>query len=150
MDDVRRLLISTAASLTRLQLRLFRQIKSSRRLDNGNVELGPRWCVAELDPPSQWLQSCPGGMSLDGVLQRVLEAQMYLMASITGPDPIDLRAVCRSLHHMSGDPVAWSVPVLRLSERLNIKLKDSPMLEFNAAGLCSLPLPGSEFNPIVR
>jgi hypothetical protein len=42
-------------------------------------------------------------MQLESALQRVLEAQMYLMASITGPDPIDRRIVCRELHHMSGD-----------------------------------------------
>jgi hypothetical protein len=51
---------------------------------------------------------------------------------------------------MSSDPLAWSVPVLRLAERLDIKLKASPMQEFNAAGLFSSPLPGSDRVPMLQ
>jgi hypothetical protein len=45
------------------------------------------------------------------------------------------------------DPVAWSVLWLRLVERLLIKLDESPIWEFNAAGLLSSPLPGSDRTP---
>jgi hypothetical protein len=147
MNEDRKFLIAAAASIARLQLRVYRQNTSSRKLPNGHWELAPKWKVVDLDPPSPWLQNCPGQLGLDSLLLHIMEAQMYLLAVIDGNGPIDKRLALRALQHMSGDPVVWTDPVKRLAKHLEIELDMAPTLLFNHAGLFCTPLPGSTTAP---
>lgn len=61
-------------------------------------------------------------MPLENVVNDIMEAQLYLTAIVAAPDPIDLRLVCRTLQHLSGDPTVWSPSVLRLAKRFAVKL----------------------------
>lgn len=150
MDEVRQSLATTIASLAKLQLRVYRKLNSARRLDNGHWELKPRWVLAELDPPSPWLDGYPTGMPLQNVVEDIMEAQMYLTAMVAIPDPIDLRLVCRTLHHLSGDPTHWSPVVLRFAKRFDVKLASQPVAEFHGAGLFGAPYPGTDRMPKIE
>jgi hypothetical protein len=43
MNEARKLLVTAAASIAMLQLRVYRKNESSRKLPNGNWELAPKW-----------------------------------------------------------------------------------------------------------
>lgn len=51
MEDARQTLATTVACLAKLQLRVYRKLKSARKHDNGVWEMAPRWVLAELEPP---------------------------------------------------------------------------------------------------
>ena len=141
MDTPRKLIIATAASLSRLERRVYQQTISVRKLDNGHYERYPHWIAADLMPPSSWLQDYPGRTALTTVLTNIMDAQIYLLAILAAPDPIDLKLVCRALHHMCGSPPYWTEPVKRFALRVGIELNPEPYVEFNHAPLLAIPLP---------
>jgi hypothetical protein len=107
------------------------------------VDKHPRWVVGDLEKPSPWLYGHPEGVSLQGVIVQIAEAQYFLIAIAAGPDPVDRELACKAIHHAAGNPSAWGEPVLRFAARLGIKLASSPIEQFHASGLANDVPPGT-------
>lgn len=115
-DDVRWLLVRTAASLNRLWARL----DGMRPLNPMHVQVSQ-----DINPQETWLDVLPRNVALSGVIRAVLLAQALLVAEATGTRPPDRRRVCLVIQHIQCGATSWSRHTLALARTLGVELAES-------------------------
>ena len=128
-DQVRWLLVRTAASLARLWA----------RVDRASVESG-KWQhdqgkLSDLALHEPWLAVTPGGTAISGVIRAIWLAQGLLLDAAVATDPLDRRRVCLIIQHVSCEAAVWSEQALRAAERLGVTLAENPFKECHGSSL---------------
>ncbi|NII74192.1 hypothetical protein FHW84_002777 [Dyella sp. SG562] len=145
MDEARTLLIATCGSLARLHMRLIGQWHWRRQTGPKTWSLSdPHWRVEELDPPSPWLDACAPRTEIANLIPAIALVQAHLLGMVEADGPIDGLKACVALHHLSFHGSAWSEPVRRLADRLDVELPAEPRDATNMASLQQAPLPGRQ------
>lgn len=148
MDEARTLLIATCGSLARLQMRLLDLWHQRRRTGPQTWSMTePHWRVEELELPSPWLDTCAPRVGIDSVIPAIALVQAHLLGMVEAEGPIDGLRACVVLHHLSIHGSAWSSPVRRLAERIEVELPPEPRDATNLASLHSAPLLGRQRAP---
>lgn len=142
MDDARQILLAVASSLGRLQVRMLRLSSQQLVATEGRLARVARnhWTVADLSPPSEWLETTPARTSLCGAIAAVALAQVHLLSMIEADGPIDRRQACRLVSHSSCGG-GWSPILLRLAAHLCVSLASSPLEETHGANLQRFAIP---------
>jgi hypothetical protein len=128
MDDARKLLLTTCLSLIKVQERLHALSRKPRKLRDGTWESMPAWPLSALDPSSPWLHDCPASTSVTGVIAAISLVMTHLLAMVESDGPIDAKAVCVALQHLSmeGYGSHWNEPANRFAKRAGITLPAAP------------------------
>lgn len=116
-DDVRWLMVKTAASLARLWARM-----KACEVMPGRPPLY-QLHAQDMQPPESWLDTVPPRTAWSGIQQAVVLAQGLLLHDATSPQPIDRRRVCLIVQHVSCGATVWSTHTLRLAGKLGVDLK---------------------------
>lgn len=131
------LVVSACHSLAKLHRRLF-----AASLDPKLVgPLGDRkldtWRVADLHPPSEWLQGVRPELALANVAGRCADVLEALLGQLASPR-LDRLQVCLLLQHVAVEAPIWTGPVRRLAVRWQVGLPARP-----ADARATLPPPAS-------
>lgn len=150
MDDAHPILLAVASSLGRLQVRMLRLSNRQLVVSHGRLARVTRshWTVADLSPPSEWLEATPPRTSLGGAIAAVALAQVHLLSMIEAEGPIDRRQACRAVWHISCGG-GWSPILLRLAAHLGISLAGAPLEETHGASLYQAAIPRRPKQPVV-
>jgi hypothetical protein len=128
-DDVRWIMVRTAASLARLWARLDR---IPRQAGTNPMKA---WCSQHIDPPEAWLDAVPYNVALSGVIRAVLLAQGLLIDEAVAKRPPDRRRVCLIVQHIQCGALGWSANTLRLARTLGVDLGETPRHELHGSSL---------------
>lgn len=113
-EDLRWLLVRTAASLSRLWARLLRvqaPVGSTRPLVSQHIQ-----------PREPWLDVLPENVAMSGVIQAVLLAQGLLLDAAVSPEVPDRRRLCLIVQHVQCGATMWSKNTLRFAEQVGVTL----------------------------
>lgn len=128
-DEVRWLLVRTAASLARLWARIERAKIQPGRIRTETAAL------RDLNVSETWLATTPDGTAVSGVERAVLLAQGLLLDAAVSPQAIDRRWACLIIQHVSCGATTWSEQTLRLAARLGVTLATTPSAECHGSTL---------------
>jgi hypothetical protein len=150
MDDARLILLAIASSLGRLQVRMLRLSNQQLVASKGRLARVPsgHWTVADLSPPSEWLEATPPRTSLGGAIAAVALAQVHLLSMIEAQGPVDRRQACLVIWHISCGG-GWSPILLRLAAHLGVSLTASPLEETHGASLHQAAIPQRQKRPVI-
>jgi hypothetical protein len=127
-DDVRWLLVQTAASLSRLWARL-----------DGIRTPNPMHVPVSQDivPPEPWLDVLPRNVALSGVVRAVLLSKALLIEEAVVKRPPDRRQICLMVQHIQCGATEWSANTLALARKLEVTLADTVIGETNGRSMHS-------------
>jgi hypothetical protein len=128
-DDVRWIMVRTAASLARLWARLDRVPRQP-----GSHPM-KAWCSQHIDPPEPWLDVVPYNVALSGIIKAVLLAQGLLVDEAVAKKPPDRRRICLIVQHIQCDALEWSANTLRLARTLGVELGATPWDELHGSSM---------------
>jgi hypothetical protein len=118
-DEVRWLMVRTAASLGRLWTRLERFCAQPGRPARHHI------VARDIQPREPWLASVPGNVGMTGVIHAVMLAQSLLIDDAVSRDSPDRRRACLIVQHVSCGATDWSEYTLRTARKLGVTLADT-------------------------
>lgn len=125
-DEVRWLLVRTAASLNRLWARIHR------------LAIAPAEHVSQdISPAEPWLDALPRNVAMSGVVRAVILAQALLVDEAVAERSPDRRRACLIVQHIQCGATAWSRHTTALAAKIGVTLAASVMVETNGCSLHS-------------